>query len=117
MAEKTQEVKQPRFKVWLTEQMDKRKLGSNELGELAGLSKGTVSDIRNPNNNASLKTMNKLAVALGVPVCNLLELADMIPPQKDYTPKERHLVHIYRELPTDKAQMLLSFARFLQGDS
>jgi transcriptional regulator with XRE-family HTH domain len=49
-----------------------KKLSLRALAQSAGISKSTLSDLENENNNTSINTLDKIATALGVPINRLL---------------------------------------------
>ncbi|APC41560.1 helix-turn-helix domain-containing protein [Clostridium estertheticum] len=49
-----------------------KNLSLRSLAQSAGISKSTLSDVENSNNNPSIKTLEKIAIALDVSVKDLL---------------------------------------------
>ncbi len=83
-----------------------------ELARRAGLAQNTVANVLSGQRNAGCDFCISVARALDAPPEKLLRLADILPPlPTTFAEQEEELLHIFRQLPADKRQIVLDMIR------
>jgi transcriptional regulator with XRE-family HTH domain len=82
------------FGDWLLEQLKEKNISQSELSRLAGLSKGTISNLINGTKGKGPDSLTAIAHALKLPVDLVFEKAKMLPPKPDLSPIKRKLIHV-----------------------
>lgn len=93
-----------------------RGLTQAELAERAGIALETVSRIEQGHTRPTIRTLDKIAGALGIPVRDLFSGEDATPPPAPPQPRSpalRRLTEILPLLDDDAVQHLLGIARLL----
>ncbi len=102
------------FKVWLSDELDKRKWSHNKLARQAQISQAAVSSVLSGSRNAGADFCIKVAQAIGESPEKLLRLAGILPP---LSPSEdsmlQELMELARTLPPGQRQHVLDYIRFL----
>ena len=82
------------FGSWLLNTLRERKLSQSELARLAGISKGTVSNLINGTSGVGPDSLTAIAHALKLPVDLVFEKAKMLPQKPELSPIKRKLIHV-----------------------
>lgn len=120
---KTQLANPSRFAHWLLNQVDQNHTTLTELGERAGLSRGTLRGIVfTPERQPTLDTCLRLANLLQVPSRVVLDVADLHPnlssPESDQLLDldRAELFRLYAQLAGPAQRILLDLARSLAAN-
>ena len=99
---------------WIHQQQERRGWSGRELARHMELPHSTVNRIFQDGEYAGLKVCLALARVFGVPIINVLELAELVP-RRPPTSRESDLLHeIYSNLPRSRQMQLIEFAEFLR---
>ncbi len=101
------------FSEWLQREIDQRGWSWNKLAEMAGLSSGTIYNIRDGIRGVGEASVTAIARALRLPTDEVFRAAGLLPPDREIDAVEQEILHLYRLVPPDKQQQLLEYARFL----
>lgn len=82
------------FGDWLLEQLKERNISQSELSRLAGISKGTISNLINGTKGKGPDSLTAIAHALKLPVDLVFEKAKMLPQKPELSPIKRRLIHV-----------------------
>jgi len=108
-------VVQKKLKQWVEEMQTANRLTMRELADRANLPHSSIARALNPNERVGVKVATALARAFGVPLENVLEMAELIPIKPESTNDSRLLLYIYERLDPDNRHALIEFAKHLQG--
>lgn len=100
----------------LKEEMEKRKLTAYRLAEMSGVHQTTVKNLLN-GAKPQKKTVEKIAVALGVNEEYLLTGGKKSPPSDVEDGQEAELLSLIRKLTPDQRQRQIEFLRDIVGYS
>ena len=106
------------FAKWLITQTENLTITLTELGRRAGLSTGTLRGlVYIPGREPSVDTCLRLAHALGLPVKEVLTIANsgtpLLSELDEIDPYYVEFMHIYNQLPIPNRRILLDMARTL----
>ena len=96
------------FGSWLLNILQERKISQSELARLAGISKGTVSNIINGTSGIGEDSLIAIAKALKLPHDLVFEKAGKFPPKLELSPTKRKLAHLAEDLPDSDIEMVIS---------
>lgn len=105
--------------VWVRQTRNQQGMSQRELADAASLSRSYVCDIeRGRGNEPSLKTLDKLAGALGASRSDLMKASGLI--DKALVPKEseeeRRILQLFRDLSEDGQDQVMRYVRFIHTD-
>lgn len=107
------------LRLWLTQELDTRRLSHRELARQANISNTLVSRVLSGKMPPSADFCINVAIALERNPIELLRLADIIPPRDDTSLDDaitHEIIRIVRTLSQDKKEKALSYLRFLLAD-
>lgn len=96
------------FGDWLLERLKERNMSQSELARIAGLSKGTISNLINGTKGAGQDSLKAIAIALKLPPDMVFEKAGVLPSKPELSPIKRALLHAADGLPDSDVQLALS---------
>lgn len=99
---------------WLSEEMEKRGWGVNELARRANVDPGHLSRILSGERNAGIETYNKFAKAFRVPLETVLAKAGLIPAKEENNdPTVDEINYLLSQLPDNERGIALALIRSL----
>jgi transcriptional regulator with XRE-family HTH domain len=105
------------FRLWLSQEIDRRGWSHRELARQTGLSQTFVSKTLAGERKPSVNLCNKVAQAFDVSPETVLRLAGILPPAAPASPEDnqilQELVEFARTLPAEQQQQILEYARFI----
>lgn len=96
------------FGDWLLEQLKKKNISQSELARIAGLSKGTISNLINGTKGSGEESLIAVAQALNLPHDLVFEKAGKFPPKPELSPIKRALLHVAEGLPDSDVELAIS---------
>lgn len=96
------------FGDWLLERLKEKNMSQSELARIAGLSKGTISNLINGTKGAGQDSLRAIAIALKLPPDLVFEKAGVLPIKPELSPIKRALLHAAEGLPESDLQLALS---------
>lgn len=96
------------FGTWLLNVLQERKMSQSELARLAGISKGTVSNLVNGTSGIGQDSLTAIAHALKLPIDLVFEKAGLLPPKNGISPIKRKLAHLAEELPDSDVEIAIA---------
>ena len=102
---------------WLSNQLEARGWGYNELARRAGLSSGTVSNVMAERSNPGLEFCVGVAEAFGESPVYLLRMAGLLPAVEGDQEREERVLHVFRELSPDQQEAAIAMLRGLAGQA
>lgn len=106
-------MQQEKLAEWLTEQIKRTGWSYREIGDRGGLPHSSVAAVFE-DRRVGLRIVSGLARAFGVPVVNLLELAELIPKSPPESRDTRLLTNIYYGLEDTERAELIRYAEYLR---
>jgi transcriptional regulator with XRE-family HTH domain len=106
-----------RLTEWLSNQMDARGWGYNELARRAGVSSGTVSNVMGERSNPGLDFCVGAAEALDESPEYVLRLAGLLPALDAHQAREERALHAFRQLSADQQEAAIAMLRGLAGQA
>jgi len=100
-----------KFSEWLQIELDKRGLNQSQLAKMAGISRGTISNIMNENRGIGEDSLLSIAKGLKLPAITVLRAAGILPEEPEYIPLLDEWDAIFYELTTEDQQEILEIAR------
>ena len=76
--------------------MDEKGIKSVQLSEMVGISKVSISNLLNGKLKPSFDTLEKISIALEVPMWQLFASPDEVIPKRDTAPKQRCTQNVFR---------------------
>lgn len=83
-----------------------------ELGRQAGISTGTIYNIRSGFRGVGKSSLSKIAKALNVPTEKLYRLGGLLPDIPENSEYEQDLLYLVRQMDTNQKISLLEYAKF-----
>jgi transcriptional regulator with XRE-family HTH domain len=102
---------------WLSNQMEARGWGYNELARRAGLSSGTVSNVMAERSNPGLDFCVGVAGALGESPEYVLRMAGLLPAVESSEGREERALHAFRQLSPDQQEAAIAMLHGLAGQA
>lgn len=96
------------FGDWLLKQLKDRNISQSELARLAGISKGTISNLINGTRGAGQDSLSAIAHALKLPPELVFEKAGILPTKPELSPIKRALIHLTQDLPDSDLEMVIA---------
>lgn len=96
------------FGDWLLERLKEKNMSQSELARIAGLSKGTISNLINGTKGAGQDSLKAVATALKLPPDLVFEKAGLLPQKPELSPIKRALLHAAEGLPESDLKLALS---------
>lgn len=96
------------FGSWLLNVLQEKKISQSELARLAGVSKGTISNLINGTKGAGQNSLIAIAHVLKLPPEMLFEKARLFPPKPELSPLKRQLLHIAQDLPDSDVETAIA---------
>ncbi len=96
------------FGDWLLEQLKNRDMSQSELARLAGISKGTVSNLVNGTKGIGPDSLTAIAYALKLPRDLVFEKAGILPRKPELSPIKRKLAHLAQDLPDSDVEIAIT---------
>lgn len=96
------------FGDWLLERLKDKNMSQSELARIAGLSKGTISNLINGTKGAGQDSLKAVAIALKLPPDLVFEKAGVLPQKIELSAIKRALLHATEGLPDSDVQLALS---------
>lgn len=96
------------FGSWLLNALKEREMSQSELARLAGISKGTVSNLVNATAGVGQDSLKAVARALKLPADLVFEKAGVLPSKPDLSPVKRKLVHVAEGLPDSDVEIAIA---------
>ena len=96
------------FGDWLLKQLREKQISQSELARLAGVSKGTISNLINGTKGAGQDSLSAIARALHLPAELVFEKAGVLPPKQELSPIKRAVLYLAQDLPDSDLQMVLA---------
>lgn len=96
------------FGNWLLEQLKSKNMSQSELARIAGISKGTISNLINGTKGTGPDSLTAIARALKLPVDLVFEKAKMLPSKTELSPIKRKLAHLAEALPDSDIEMAIA---------
>lgn len=96
------------FGTWLLNVLHEKKISQSELARLAGVSKGTISNLVNGTKGAGQDSLIAIAHVLKLPPELLFEKAGLFPPKNELSPVKRQLLHIAEGLPDSDVEIAIT---------
>jgi transcriptional regulator with XRE-family HTH domain len=100
-----------KFNDWLKTELDKRGLNQSQLAKLAGISRGTISNIMNENRGIGKNSLLSIARGLKLPATTVLRAASILPEEPEYIPLLDEWNAVFYELTPEDQQEILDIAR------
>lgn len=101
------------LKVWLTQELDRRKWSQRELARQADISQAFVNRVLSGDASPSVNFCNKVAQALGEAPEKVLRLAGILPTSPaSQNNILQELIELANSLPVADQEELLKYARF-----
>lgn len=95
------------FGTWLLNILREREMSQSELARLAGISKGTVSNLINGTSGIGQDSLVAIARALRLPPDLVFEKAGIFAPKNELSPIKRALLHVAQDLPDSDIELAL----------
>jgi transcriptional regulator with XRE-family HTH domain len=95
------------FGNWLVERLKEKNISQSELARMAGISKGTISNLVNGTKGAGQDSLTAIAHALRLPPELVFEKAGLFPPKPELSPIKRALLHIAQDLPDSDIELAI----------
>lgn len=99
------------FRDWLNNELNKRGWTQSHLAQVAGLSRGTLSNITSGSRGIGQETCNAIARAFQIPPEIVYRAAGLLPPKNDRTQLIEELEDVLRKLPPEDQEEILQIAR------
>lgn len=96
------------FGDWLLERLKEKNMSQSELARIAGLSKGTISNLINGTKGAGQDSLKAIAIALKLPPDLVFEKAGILPQKFELSAIKRALLHAADGLPESDVKLALS---------
>lgn len=96
------------FGDWLLEQLRAKNMSQSDLARMAGLSKGTISNLINGTKGAGEDSLLAVARALNLPPDLVFEKANKFPPKPELSPIKRALIHLAEGLPDSDIEIAIA---------
>lgn len=96
------------FGDWLLERLKEKNISQSELARMAGLSKGTVSNLVNGTKGAGQDSLTAIAHALKLPVDLVFEKAKLLPVKTELSPAKRKLMYLAEILPDSDIEIAIA---------
>jgi transcriptional regulator with XRE-family HTH domain len=96
------------FGDWLLEQLRERNLSQSELARLAGISKGTISNLVNGTKGAGQDSLIAIAHVLKLPPDLIFEKAGIFPQKPELSFIKRKLLHLAQDLPDSDIEIAIT---------
>lgn len=100
------------FSKWLQKEIDDRGWSWNKLAEMAGLSSGTIYNIRDGVRGVGQSSLESISRALRLPPETVFRAAGFLPPAPDTSESQEELLHLFSQLPPGEQKEMLELLRF-----
>lgn len=102
------------FRIWLSEELDRRNWSHRELARQTGFSHSFVSKAISGERSPSVNFCAKVAEVLNEPLEKVLRLAEILPsfPHSE-DPVLQELIDLARTLPPNQRQQVLDYIKFI----
>jgi transcriptional regulator with XRE-family HTH domain len=97
------------FSEWLVEELNKRKWTQKELARRSGLNPSTINYIIKHHRGLGLKSVNRLAQALGIPEELIINTYENHRPTRESADIVSKACYVLRELPLRDQEEILAF--------
>lgn len=95
------------FAEWLQSTLDNRDMKPVQLARKANIDPGVISRILSRERQPSLETLKSIAHGLGIPIDVILEEMNVIPRNKDASPKKRELMEKLKTADDSTVQFVI----------
>ena len=92
----------------MIERLREKNISQSELARMAGISKGTVSNLINGTKGAGQDSLTAVAHALRLPPELVFEKAGILPPKTEPSSIKRKLVHLAEDLPDSDVELVIA---------
>jgi len=96
------------FGDWLLERLKEKNISQSELARMAGVSKGTISNLVNGTKGSGQESLTAIAHALRLPVDLVFEKAKLLPPKPELSAAKRKLLHLADGLPDTDIEIAIA---------
>lgn len=103
------------FGDWLLERLKEKNISQSELARMAGVSKGTISNLVNGTKGAGQDSLTAIAHALKLPVDLVFEKAKLLPTKNELSPIKRKLMHLAEGLPDSDVEIAVALLEQREG--
>jgi transcriptional regulator with XRE-family HTH domain len=100
------------FSEWLQTEIEKRGLSWNKFAENAGLSSGTIYNIRDGTRGVGENSLKAIAMALKIPPEQVFRAAGLLPESNIKSDKEEELLYLFAQLPDVEKSRMIEFVKF-----
>lgn len=100
------------FSEWLQKEIEKRGWSWNKLAENAGLSSGTIYNIRDGTRGVGESSLKAIAYALRLPVDQVFRVAGFLPSVTISDENVEELIFLYNQLSVDDKEEILELMKF-----
>jgi transcriptional regulator with XRE-family HTH domain len=98
-----------RFSDWLLRELKDRDMSQSDLSTVAGLGRGTISNIMNGTRNVGQETLVKIASALHLPPDLVFEKAGILPPKPgNLSEEQQQVIHLVTQVDDNKTLRMIS---------
>lgn len=101
------------FGAWLLNELEERNMTQSELARLAGLSRGTLSNLISGTRGRGPDSIEAIARALKLPPDQVFRVAGLLPPKRDVDEETEELNHLLDLLTPDKRKIAKSILNAL----
>lgn len=101
------------FSEWLQKELDQRGWTQSHLSRVAGIARGTLSNISSGNREMGPDTALAIARALNIPPEAVFRAAGLLPPEPKADPILERVNHLLSQLPEDDQENILGLVEAL----
>lgn len=104
------------FRLWLSQELDRRKWSHREFARQSGVSQTQISAVIAGDRKANADFCVRAALTLDISLDYVLKLAGILPGQPAQItpgPVTQEIVALVESLPPDKRRQILAYARFI----
>jgi transcriptional regulator with XRE-family HTH domain len=99
------------FDVWLLNVLQERKISQAELARLAGISKGTISNLIHGTAGVGPDSLSAISHALKLPPEIVFRAAGILPPERASEEIIEEIIHLTSDLPESERNEVLAYVR------
>lgn len=103
------------FGQWLLGILEERELSQSDLSRMAGISRGTLSNIISGNRGRGFKSLAAIAKALKIPREQIYRAAGLLPPSVNIDEQIEIMVEKASGLPEEDRDAVLKFIEILEN--
>ena len=101
------------FRDWLQGELNRREWRATDLARKADIDNGMISRILSGAREPSVKTLEKIADAFSLPVDEVMQRANILPPKSERSQLENELLHNFDQLDEDGKAHVITIVRAL----